>query len=132
MMIFVDTSAVYALMDADDRNHPNAANAWAEWLQQPVQFVTSNYVLLESFNLIQHRLGVQAARAFRDQLLPVLQVEWVTAELHDTATSLVLTVGQRDLSLVDCTSMELMRRLGQRTIFAFDHHFRDHGFTQLP
>jgi len=56
----------------------------------------------------------------------------VTSELHDIAVSLVLTVGQRDLSLVDCTSMELMRRSGQRTIFAFDRHFRDHGFTQLP
>jgi predicted nucleic acid-binding protein len=89
-------------------------------------------VLLESLALIQHRLGVQAARAFRDQLLPVLQVQWVTTELHDTATSLLLTVGQRDLSLVDCTSMELMRRFGQCAIFAFDQHFRDHGFTQLP
>jgi predicted nucleic acid-binding protein len=132
MTIFVDTSAVYALMDADDRNHPNAASAWAGWLQRPVQFITTNYVLLESFALIQHHLGVQAARAFQDQVLPVMHVHWVTEELHDTATSLVLTVGQRDLSLVDCTSMELMRRLGQRTIFAFHHHFRDHGFTQLP
>jgi len=29
--------------------------------------------LLESIALIQYRLGMQAARAFRDQLLPVLQ-----------------------------------------------------------
>ena len=132
MTIFVDTSAIYALMDADDRNHLRAAAAWAEWLQQPIQFVTTNYVLLESFALIQHRLGIQAAREVRAKFVPVMQVQWITEELHETALSLVLAVGQRDLSLVDCTTIELVRRLGQQTIFAFDRHFRDHGLMQLP
>ena len=44
MIVFVDTSALYALMDADDRNHERARDAWAQWLDQPVQFLTSNYV----------------------------------------------------------------------------------------
>ena len=132
MMIFIDTSALYALMDADDRNHERARDAWAQWLDQPIQFLTSNYVLLESLALIQHRLGIQAARQFDEELMPVLRVHWIDAELHATALKMVLAIGQRDLSLVDCTSIELMRRLGHRTIFAFDRHYPELGLIQLP
>ena len=132
MMLFVDTSALYALMDADDSNHPRAREAWAQWLDQPVQFLTSNYVLLESVALIQHRLGIQAARQFDEELAPVLNIHWIDAELHATALKMVLAFGQRDLSLVDCTTIELMRRLGHRTIFAFDRHYPEQGLTQLP
>lgn len=132
MMIFIDTSALYALMDADDRNHERARDAWAQWLDQPIQFLTSNYVLLESLALIQHRLGIQAARQFDEELMPVLRVHWIDAELHTTALKMVLAIGQRDLSLVDCTNIELMRRLGHRTIFAFDRHYPEQGLIQLP
>jgi predicted nucleic acid-binding protein len=132
MMIFIDTSALYALMDADDCNHERARDAWAQWLDQPIQFLTSNYVLLESLALIQHRLGSQAARQFDEELMPVLRVHWIDAELHATALKMVLAIGQRDLSLVDCTNIELMRRLGHRTIFAFDRHYPEQGLTQVP
>ena len=132
MMIFIDTSALYALMDADDRNHDAARDAWAQWLDQPIQFLTSNYVLLESLALIQHRLGIQAARQFDEELTPVLTVHWVDAEFHATALKMMLAIGKRDLSLVDCTNIELMRRLGHRTIFAFDRHYPEQGLTQLP
>jgi predicted nucleic acid-binding protein len=132
MMIFVDTSALYALMDANDRNHAAASTAWARWLDQPVQFLTSNYVLVESLALIQHRLGIQAARQFEDELSPVLAIQWVDADLHTISLKTMLAIGRRDLSLVDCTNIELMRRLGHRTIFAFDHHYPEQGLTQLP
>jgi predicted nucleic acid-binding protein len=132
MMIFIDTSALYTLMDADDRNHERARDAWAQWLDQPIQFLTSNYVLLESLALIQHRLGIQAARQFDEELMPVLRVHWIDAELHATALKMVLAIGQRDLSLVDCTNIELMRRLGHRMIFAFDRHYPEQGLTQVP
>ena len=64
--------------------------------------------------------------------MPVLRVHWIDAELHTTALKMVLAIGQRDLSLVDCTNIELMRRLGHRTIFAFDRHYPEQGLTQLP
>lgn len=132
MIIFVDTSAFYALMDADDHNHVAAGAAWARWLDQPMQFLTSNYVLLESVALIQHRLGIQAARQFEEELAPVLNIHWIDADLHTVALKMMLAIGKRDLSLVDCTNIELLRRLGHRTIFAFDRHYPEQGLTQLP
>ena len=132
MIVYVDTSALYALMDADDRNHARAREIWADWLDQPIQFLTSNYVLLESMALIQHRLGIQAARQFEEELAPVLSVHWIDADLHAIALRTMLAIGKRDLSLVDCANIELMRRLGHRTIFAFDRHYPEQGLTQLP
>jgi predicted nucleic acid-binding protein len=132
MMIFIDTSALYALMDADDRNHERARDAWTQWLDQPMQFLTSNYVLLESTALIQHRLGIQAARLFEEEFVPVLSVHWVDADIHAIALTTMLAIGKRDLSLVDCTNIEIMRQLGHRTIFAFDRHYPEQGLTQLP
>lgn len=132
MIVFIDTSALYALMDADDQHHARARDAWVEWLEQPVQFLTTNYVLLESLALIQRRLGMEAARQFEEELAPVLLVHWVDADLHQIALRTMLAAGQRDLSLVDCTNLEVMRRLGHQIIFAFDRHYTEQGLTTLP
>jgi len=133
-VIFVDTSAVYAVLDRDDEAHERARDAWTGWLSRedgPL-FVTSNYVLVESFALLQARLGMEAVRAFHDAVLPVLQVHWTTREDHEAATQALLTADRRRLSLVDCTSFQLMRRLGATRVFAFDRHFAEQGFEVMP
>ena len=98
MVIFIDTSAIYALLDASDKNHERALAAWAEWLSQPDQFATSNYVLLESSALIQYPLGIAAVRAFYEEFVPVLQVHWVTADLQSAGVKTILAAAQRDFS----------------------------------
>jgi predicted nucleic acid-binding protein len=94
--------------------------------------VTSNYVLLETTTLVQNRLGFDALATLHADVLPVMQVEWVDTALHQAAAAILITIRQRDLSLVDCTSFELMRRLGLRSVFGFDRHFAGQGFTCLP
>ena len=56
MIIFVDTSAFFALLDRDDANHQKAKKTWSDLLNPENTFITSNYVIVESFALIQHRL----------------------------------------------------------------------------
>lgn len=132
MDIFIDTSAFYALMDADDQNHARAKNAWIPWLNEQARFSCSNYVLLESIALIQRRLGMMALRRFQEDIMPLCQVHWVSPNLHAAALSALLAADRHRLSLVDCASFEIMRRLGLRTVFAFDRHFAEQGFTCLP
>ncbi len=132
MVVFIDTSAFYALLDADDRNHHRAKQIWLELLNRPVDFVCSNYILVESIALIQRRLGIVAVRRFQEEMMPIIQIKWIEAELHNTSISALLATDRRQLSLVDCASFEVMRRLGIRTVFAFDDHFIEQGFTCLP
>lgn len=40
--------------------------------------------------------------------------------------------GSRGLSLVDCTSFEVMRRTGTIRAFTLDADFARHGFEVLP
>jgi len=131
MIIFVDTPALYALLDADDHNHESARAVWASWLEQPLLMCT-NYVILESMALIQHRLGMDAVRSFQEEMVPLFDVHWITPELHAAATSALLAAGRRSISLVDWTSFEVMRRLGIRDAFTFDRHFAEQGFACLP
>ena len=132
MTTFVDTSALYAVLDASDASHPPARTAWAGLLARDDSLLTSNYVIGESFALLQRHLGLEAVRAFQDLVLPVLEVEWVDQADHATAVQAVLAADRRELSLVDCVSFQVMRRLGLRTVFAFDEHFEEQGFEVLP
>ena len=132
MSVFIDTSAIFAVLDADDQNHKPAKRTWAELLNQEVVLVCTNYVLLEAFALVQHRLGIEATRALQEAIVPVLHVEWVTKALHATGASALLIAANRQLGLVDCISFEAMRRLGILTAFAFDRHFSEQGFACIP
>jgi uncharacterized protein len=131
MSIFVDTSAFYAVLDADDQNHPVAAEAWMRLISAGEGLICSNYILLETLALLQHRLGLEAVRIFQQDALPVLHVLWVEMGVHQAAMAALLTSGRRDLSLVDCVSFELMRRHGLSVALAFDRHFAEQGFAPI-
>lgn len=128
MRTFVDTSALYAVLDRDDQNHPAAKATWTRLLEAGEPLLVSNYVLVEACALIQHRLGLDALRAFTADVLPVLDVHWLTPEEHAAALQAVLVANRRRLSLVDCTSFVAMRQNGIEHAFAFDAHFEEQGF----
>ncbi len=132
MTTFVDTSALYAVLDRDDAFHVPACELWAELLERGDRLLTSNYVLLECFALVQHRLGMDALRVLNDDVLPVFDMYWVGEEDHRSAAQAILAADRRNLSLVDCTSFRIMRKLGVRSVFAFDSHFKDQGFETSP
>lgn len=132
MRVFVDTSALYAVLDADDRMHDQAKRTWRELLDASARILTSNYVLVETIALLQHRLGIEAVRVFNGDVVPALETVWVETQAHQAACSALLTAGRRRLSLVDCVSFEVMRKAGIELAFAFDPHFAEQGFETLP
>lgn len=128
MTLFVDTSAFFAVLDADDRNHKRAIHIWQKVLTTGTSLICTNYVLVETLALLQNRLGLPAVRSFQNDVVPVLRVEWVTEEVHSAAISALLVANRRALSLVDCVSFETMNRLGLKQVFAFDPDFTQQGF----
>jgi predicted nucleic acid-binding protein len=131
-MIFVDTSAFYALMDGDDAEHSRALKLWEGEPPGEGILVTTNYVVFEAMALFQARLGMAAIRMFHDAVLPLVRVEWIDEIVHGQAVSAFISADRRGLSLVDLSSFVTMRRLGIRSAFTFDRHFRQYGFETLP
>jgi predicted nucleic acid-binding protein len=134
MRLLVDTSAFFPLLSNNDVDHAAASRIW-DWLREEKSLLFStNYVLLESFALIQNRLGMAAVKDFQKIIVPLLEIEWVDEHLHQAGVAALLTADRRRLSLVDCTNFVVMRRLGLDTAFAFDQHFAQQGFTlaQVP
>jgi len=132
MEIFIDTSALYAFISEDDRNHELARQTWGTLLTSEDKLLTNSYVLVESITLIQQRLGMKYVRAFLAQFTPILHVDWLGQEQHSYAVEQLLTADRRQLSLVDCSSFESMRRLGIKKVFSFDERFREQDFEVIP
>jgi predicted nucleic acid-binding protein len=126
-----DTSGLYAVLDADDRHHHAAVRAWRAILGSDEPPAVTNYVVIETTALVQHRLGVDAVRTLHNDVLPAMQVVWVTPDDHRAAVAALLVSARRHLSLVDCTTFEVARRLGATTAFAFDRHFGEHGLRPV-
>ncbi len=126
--VFVDTSALYALLDRDDENHAEADKIWAHLLERGHPLLTHNYALVETFALVQRQLGLEAVRALHQDLLPVVEILWVDQALHQAAVETLLASGGHSVSLVDWVSFVLMQRRGIRTAFAFDDDFPKEGF----
>ena len=133
MTTFVDTSAFYALLTAEDEFNEGAAR-WLDTVstESDEHLVTHSYVVVETVSLVHRRLGAGMTRAFLEDLLPVCEIRFVDEPLHARATSAFLGGLGRRPSFVDRVSFELMRAARIRRAFAFDPDFGREGFETVP
>jgi predicted nucleic acid-binding protein len=124
--VFVDTSAVYALLDASDSNHERALQATARLLGE--ELATHSYVVVELVSLVRRRLGADAAARLIDEVLPAFEVTDVDASLRGRAFAAFRAATGSDVSLVDRTSFEFMRQRGISRAWAMDSDFATAGF----
>lgn len=128
-LIFVDTSALYALADKDDSNNLTALLIKERLIQERIKVITTNILVIESHGLILSRLGHQKARDWLGNLpVPVIRI---TEDDERRGRAIIQQYQDKDFSLADAISFAIMERLGVRQAFAFDEHFRQYGFTIL-
>ena len=80
--IFVDTSALFSLVNTAERTHLHAWKLWNGFLTEGNILITNNYVIVETLALIQNRLGIEVARQFYTNITPLLQILWSDALSH--------------------------------------------------
>jgi uncharacterized protein len=133
LRVFVDTSALYALLDEDDANH-TPAGSWltSEARDESVLLATHAYVIVETAALVHRRFGRAAVRVFFDAFVPSLSVLYVDEELHRRSAAAYLAGLDSGVSFVDRVSFETMRSLGIDHAFAFDRDFETEGFRIVP
>ena len=132
MSLFVDPSALLAMVDRKARFHRRAREVWSEFAPTDRPLISTNYVVLETCTLALSRLGLAALRGLQDPFISSLSVIWIDRELHDAGLAHLIREGRRRVSLVDHTSFEVMRHEGLREAFAFDPHFSEAGFHVVP
>lgn len=129
--VFVDISALFALLVKSDANHLRARSAFEALRQREATLLSSSYVLIECYALLSRRVGLDAVADFRKDFAPLLDIVWVDAALHDDGLELLLDRGRESLSLVDAVSFLVARRKAVDEVFAYDPDFQREGFTAV-
>ena len=126
MSVFVDTSALYAVLDDDEAFHGRALDTWRS-LAGGTHLISHSYVVVECCELVRRRLGPAAVADLTDKMLPVIDVVWVDEALHRIALEAARAAAWRE-SLVDHVSFVVMRRAGIESAFTYDSDFEHAGF----
>lgn len=130
---FVDTSAYFALLDADDINHAQARTISTRLIAEGWRLFTTSFVLAETHALLLNRLRRQIATRFlRDMDQSPTTLVWVTPADVEHAKVIIYQYDDKDFSLTDATSFAVIERLRIPTAFAFDRHFAQYGLRCLP
>jgi predicted nucleic acid-binding protein len=131
--IFVDTSALHAMLVSNDPFHPATIAFIRELQRDRRQLITTDYVIDETVTLLKtRRVPSRIGKLFEllDQSTH-LSIEWIGEERFAGARDLVLKHADHAYSFTDCTSFVVMRELDITDALTVDRHFREAGFRPL-
>lgn len=131
--VFADTFFFVALVDRTDAWHERAR--LTSLLLGTTQVVTSDAVMVEFVNFFSnHHFEVRRRAVQRVHLMlsaPEFEVLPLTRSAMLSGLSLHASRSDKQYSLTDCISMQMMRELGIFEILTHDHHFVQEGFVTL-
>lgn len=121
-MIVVDTSFIYALLDARDERHGDAVGWYGD---QQDELATTPLVLAEMDHLAMTRAGDVATRAFRRDIRNgAYAVEWWASAAAESAR-IADRYADSGLGMSDASLVALAARVETSVIATFDErHFR--------
>lgn len=125
---FVDTWYFIARLDPTDAHHQRARSLVAK---TGGRLITHDAVLTEVLGYFSGfgRQQRSAAAVGVRNAMAAMEVVPSTRDLFLRALHLYESRPDKEYSLVDCMSMELMKQRGISLVLTNDHHFRQEGFT---
>ncbi len=127
MSLLINTSALIAARNADDRNHKKAVALMAPALKGEYGKVfVSDYIFDEAVTLAYIRTGNKkfAHDIGRFARAKPINFRFIEPVDFDRAWELYLQYDDKHLSFTDCTNIALMERLDIKTLFTFDGEFK--------
>ena len=124
-----DSSAILALLDADDADHARTVAVAREIASEARPSFITNYIEAEAHALLLRKLGRTIARQWLlTGGLPVVRV--LPAE-EQKGREILARHTDKDWTLCDAISFAMLdaRHIGRA--FTFDHHFRQYGRIQV-
>lgn len=124
-----DSSAILALLDADDADHHRAVAVAERVAAERRPSFIINYIEAEAHALLLRKLGRVIAREWLLTAgLPVLRT---LPHEEERAKVILSRHSDKDWSLCDVISFAVLESRGVRTAFTFDHHFRQYGRFEI-
>jgi predicted nucleic acid-binding protein len=130
--VFLDTSALLALVHADDAHHADVVRVFKALAAAGTPLVTHSYVLVETGALVRRRFGSDVFRRIGEVVRNSATVVWVDERIHAAAWGLAEAGGRNAPGLVDQVSFLVMKDMELVTAVAVDRHFAQQGFRTLP
>lgn len=124
--VFIDSSAIVALVDQDDASHQDAVAAYHGLVSAGYRLFTTNYVVAETYDLLRTGVGHAVARQWlKDSALATYHAD---EQDERRARRMVLRArGAQGLTLTDAISLIVMERFGVADAFAVDPNFLSGG-----
>lgn len=131
--VFVDTSGFYALLVGRDDRHAAAGQVLRRAAERRRRFATTDYVLDETFTLLNARGHRRLIEPFADRVLhsKACRIEWTDSARFATTVAFFRKRLDQDWSFTDCLSFRVMAELGLREALTKDAHFEAAGFVAL-
>lgn len=129
--VFLDSGIFIAFLDRSDRYHAAAVRLFEA---PPRRWCTSVAVVAETYGWFLHRLGEDAARAFRLALddLPNLRLLDLTAEHHAAVVRKLERLRGHKLTYVDASSLVFLQALRIADVWGTDRDLGLDGARVIP
>lgn len=124
-----DSSAILALLDADDADHARAATIARQIVTEKRPSFITNYIEVEAHALLLRKLGRSIAREWL--LTGGLSVVRAMPREEQRAKELLARYTDKDWTLCDAVSFAVLDSHRVRRAFTFDHHFRQYGRIEI-
>ncbi|HEX4954117.1 MAG TPA: PIN domain-containing protein [Thermoanaerobaculia bacterium] len=124
-----DSSAILALLDADDSCHLRAAEIARQIAAEGRPSFVTNYIEAETHALLIRRLGRLLAREWL--LAGGLPVLAALPHEVEKARAILARHADKDWSLCDAISFAVIDARGVGAAFAFDRHFLQWGRSEI-
>lgn len=133
--IFIDSSAFIALYLSDDDFHQTAKKLLKELKEKQTNFITSNFVLDETYTFLRAKINKKTAIGFAEFLTEntdIIKIIRITVGDEKKAFVYFKALDGRGVSFTDCSSFSLMKRLNLKIAFTFDQDFAQARFVVMP
>jgi predicted nucleic acid-binding protein len=129
--IFADTSAWFALLSKNDKNHQKIKNIYQTLLENNNTLVLSNQILGETFTLIRYKIeNNNLPFKFIKLINKSMMIKKIHIEAKTEKNAIKILENYKDqrFSYVDATSFAVMNRLDLKYALSLDRHFAAAGF----
>ncbi|MCL5991331.1 MAG: PIN domain-containing protein [Bacteroidetes bacterium] len=130
---FIDTSYIIALSSKKDQLHQKAVNIADIINKNKISLLTTEFILLELGNSFskQHlkQKGIILIKSiYHDENIEVIKL---SDKYYQLGLALYENTQDKNWSLTDCISFEILKDRNVRNVLTSDSHFTQAGFNKL-